>query len=77
MVTIQKSVFRLYSSIEMQNFLKEREIPIDLDDFSGTSGAVFAEEENCLRKQNAFKLLSMLSCVFMDLGILCAITQRS
>lgn len=60
----------LHAQAEMGKFLEEREILIDLDDFSGTNEAVFVEEEQNYREKGKFKLLSMFSCVLMDLGIL-------
>lgn len=60
----------VHAGLEMQKFLKEQDIVLDLDDFSNTNEAVFENEERNLRENNMFRLLSLLSCMLMDLGIL-------
>ena len=60
----------IHAGLEMIGFIKEREITIDLDDFSSANEAIFKEEEQYLKEENAFRLLSLLSCMLMDLGIL-------
>lgn len=60
----------LYAGAEMMKFLKEKGIPLVLDDFSSTNRLVFEEEEKCFNDEQKFQLLSMFSCVLMDLGIM-------
>lgn len=55
---------------ELLYYLSEKEILINLDDFSETNTAVFEAEEQHLKAENAYRLLSLLSCMLMDLGIL-------
>jgi len=60
----------VHACLELKNYIEEKGIQINLDDFSETSEAVFQHQEQHLKENNTFRLLSMLSCVFMDLGIL-------
>lgn len=60
----------LHAGLELLKFTEELGIEINLDDFSDTGRAVFEEEEQSLEKYNTFKVLSLLSCMLMDLGIL-------
>lgn len=60
----------IHAGLEMQHYLEESGIVIDLDDFSETNKAEFENEEQCLKESCTFRVLSMLSCVLMDLGIL-------
>ena len=64
----EKSV--VHAGVEMYRFLKEQDIIIDLDDFSDTNEAVFAKEERNLQEKDAVRLLSLFSCMLLDLGIL-------
>ena len=61
----------IHAGLELTEFMDELGVKIDLDDFSDTNRAVFIEEERNFRKHNTFKILSLLSCMLMDLGILC------
>ncbi len=60
----------LHAGAELQRFLRENEIEIDLDDLSHANEAVFGYEEQCLRQEKVFRILSMFSCVLMDLGVM-------
>lgn len=60
----------IHASLELKKYMDEMGIEIDLDDFSGVNEAVFYKQEQHLKEDNTFRLLSMLSCVLMDLGIL-------
>ena len=60
----------LHAGLELLKFTEELGIEINLDDFSDTGRAVFEEEEQSLEKYNTLKVLSLLSCMLMDLGIL-------
>ena len=60
--------------------LSEGQIKLDIPDYhqywnyaekKGYSGtAIFTKEEQCLAESSTYNVLSMLSCVLMDLGIL-------
>lgn len=60
----------VHAAVEMRRFLEEREIDIDFDNFSDINSAVFMREESYLHEEGSFRLLSMFSCVLMDLGVL-------
>lgn len=59
-----------HAGAELQRFLGEKKIRMDLDDFSHTNEAVFQEEERFFGQEQAFRLLSMFSCVLIDLGVM-------
>ena len=54
----------------MKKYMEKMKIEINLDDFSNTNEKVFHHQENHFMENHTFRLLSMLSCVLMDLGIL-------
>lgn len=60
----------IHAGGEMLTYLKKRGIIIDLDDFSETNREVFMDEEQYFDENCTYRILSMLSCVLMDLGIL-------
>ena len=60
----------IHAAVELKEYLEESGIEINLDDFSDANEKVFLSEEKHLLQNDTFRLLSMLSCVLMDLGIL-------
>ncbi|NSG33654.1 hypothetical protein [Coprococcus comes] len=54
----------------MLKYLEQKKIPLDLDEFNNTNGMVFDEQEKIFRESDTFRILSMISCVLMDLGVL-------
>lgn len=60
----------IHAGEEMMSYLRKHGIELGLDDFSNTNGAIFTKEEQCLAESSTYNVLSMLSCVLMDLGIL-------
>ena len=60
----------IHASEELKKYLEELKLEINLDDFYLVNESVFNDEENSLNKNGNFKLVSMLSCVLMDLGII-------
>lgn len=66
----------IHAGKEMISYLRAKGIGLDLDDFSNMNRAVFMNEEQCFAESNTYKILSMLSCVLMDLGILREIINR-
>ena len=57
----------IYAGAEMQTYLDEYGIALDLDDFSSTNGAVFINEEQSLKESCTYRVLS---CILLDLGLL-------
>ena len=51
----------IHAGAEMQAYLDEYGIALDLDDFSSTNGAVFINEEQSLKESCTYRVLSMLS----------------
>ncbi len=60
----------LHAATELKNIFQEKNIDINLDNFSETNYAVFTDQEQHYREKENFWILSMLSCVLLDLGIL-------
>ncbi|MDE7298904.1 MAG: hypothetical protein K2N94_08750 [Lachnospiraceae bacterium] len=60
----------VHAGRELCGFLEKKGIAMDLDDFSHTGRAVFEEEELSFKQEQAFRVLSMFSCVLMDLGVM-------
>lgn len=60
----------VHAGSEMKGYLELMGIELDLEDFSVTNEKVFHTEEQYLMEHSAFRLLSLLSCAFLDLGIL-------
>ncbi len=60
----------VHAGLEMKKYMEKMKIEINLDDFSNTNEKVFHHQENHFMENHTFRLLSMLSCVLMDLGIL-------
>ena len=60
----------IHAGEELRKYLVGMELDINLEDFSYVNRTVFIDEEKCLEINGWFKLVSMLSCVLMDLGIL-------
>lgn len=60
----------IHAGREMVGFLDEQQISLDLDDVSYTNKAVFEKEEMELKTEGTYRLLSMFSCILMDLGLL-------
>lgn len=60
----------VHAAKELEKYLEEQGISLYLDNFTDTSEAVFRRQEKCFKEYNKFNVLSMLSCVLMDLGIL-------
>lgn len=56
--------------MELNKYLKEQDIVPDFDNFSDTNEKVFYREEKCYEENNTYFLLSMMSCILLDLGIL-------
>lgn len=55
---------------ELMNYLNKQKIDLNLDDFANTNELVFEKEEQYMKENDAFQLISMFSCVLMDLGLL-------
>ena len=60
----------IHAGVEMLKYLEQKKIPLDLDEFNNTNGMVFDEQEKNFRESDTFRILSMISCVLMDLGVL-------
>ena len=58
-----------HAAREFMKFLETESIPLDIDDFSKGSGEIFEKEESYFRN-GGFKLFSMLTLAFMQLGII-------
>lgn len=60
----------VHAGLELEKYMEEAGIIPDFDDFSETNEKVFQEEEKCFKNKEAYFLLSMMSCILLDLGIL-------
>lgn len=60
----------IHAGKEMYNFIETLGVYMDLDDFSNTNELVFTEEEQYMEEKGVYRLLSLFSCVLLDLGIL-------
>ncbi len=60
----------VHAALELKGCLEEIGIKINLDNFSETNATIFHFEEEHLKENDTFRLLSMLSCALLDLGIL-------
>ncbi|WP_303919164.1 hypothetical protein [Treponema berlinense] len=58
-----------YAAREFMKFLENESIPLDIDDFSKGSEEIFEKEESYFRN-GGFKLFSMLTLAFMQMGII-------
>ncbi|MBQ3513653.1 MAG: hypothetical protein IJA32_07635 [Lachnospiraceae bacterium] len=55
---------------ELLNYATEHKITLDFDNFANANERIFLEEEQYYQKNHSYFLLSMMSCVLLDLGIL-------
>lgn len=60
----------LHACKELKSCLEENHINFDVDEFPEVNEQIFNEEEKFFENNNAYFLLSMMSWVLMDLGIL-------
>lgn len=60
----------LHACKELQDFIENNNMNFDIDEFSNVNEKVFEKEEGFKQKYNSYFLLSMMSWVLMDLGIL-------
>lgn len=60
----------IHAGVKMLKYIEQKKIPLDLDEFNNTNGMVFDEQEKIFRESDTFRILSMISCVLMDLGVL-------
>lgn len=60
----------MHAGMELLNYLEEAGLQLDLDSFFDVNEKIFKEEEKCFEKNKEYFLLSMMSCVLLDLGIL-------
>ena len=60
----------IHAGIELENYMKTNGILPDLDNFSETNEKIFKEVEKYFKSLKTYFLLSMMSCVLWDLGIL-------
>ncbi len=60
----------VHAGLELKGYMDEAGIDLDLDNFSNMNEKIFQNEETHLMKNDTFRLLSMMSCALMDLGIL-------
>ena len=50
--------------------MEENQIEFDIDEYALTNEEIFEKEENQYQETNTYFLLSMMSCVLLDLGIM-------
>lgn len=55
---------------EFLKYLESEEIPLDIDDFSGASHAVFTKQEADYLAGKGFRVFSMLTLAFLQMGII-------
>ena len=60
----------LHACDELIRYMESRGIEFDIDDYSSVNLSSFNEEESYFRRHNSYYLLSMMSCVLIDLGII-------
>lgn len=60
---------------ELLEYLKKSEVTFDIDEFESVNSSVFRDEETYYQKNKSYFLLSMISCVLIDLGIIDFQTQ--
>lgn len=60
----------IHACNELGQYIRSEGIEIDLDDFSDANIKIFDKEEKCFDNKNTYFLLSMMSCILLDLGIL-------
>lgn len=60
----------IHACNELIHYATEHKITFDFDDFSNANEKIFFEEEQYYQKNHSYFLLSMMSCVLLDLGIL-------
>lgn len=58
------------ATVEFLNFLKNENIPLDIDNFSNASYAVFSKQEKEYLSGSGFKTFSMLTLAFLQMGII-------
>ena len=58
-----------HATLEFKKFLENENITLNIDDFSGASSEIFEKEEAWL-ESGGFKLFSMLTLAFLQLGII-------
>lgn len=60
----------IHACIELKKYMEEYEMELNIDDFSNTNIKIFQKEEECFEKKRKYFLLSMMSYILLDLGIL-------
>lgn len=63
-VTLEKAAY------EMIKYFKNEEINFDIDDFGTANFGVFTRQENNYKMNSKYRLLSLLSLAFLQLGII-------
>lgn len=60
----------VHATKELLSYLERNNIALDLDDLAVTNERIYCEEEQEMKRTGEYHVLSMLSCVLMDLGII-------
>lgn len=60
----------IHACTELKKYMETRKIKFDIDDYLEINMNTFREEEGYYKKNNTYFLLSLMSCVLLDLGIL-------
>lgn len=55
---------------ELEEYMIAQGIEMDIDDYGTANMKIFEEEENYYSNTEKYYLLSMMSCVMIDLGII-------
>lgn len=64
----EETIIHAYN--ELKKYIKTKEIDFDIDNYLEMNASIFNEEENYYKNNNTYFLLSLMSCVLLDLGIL-------
>ena len=60
----------IHACNELMNYAAKHKITFNFDNFSNANEKIFYKEEQYYQKNHSYFLLSMMSCVLLDLGIL-------
>ena len=60
----------IHGCMELMQYMRENNIEFDIDNISDASIKIFGEEEKYFQNNQTYFLLSMMSCILLDLGIL-------
>ena len=64
----EETIIHAYN--ELKKYIKTKEIDFDIDNYLEINVSAFNEEEQYYKKNDTYFLLSLMSCVLLDLGIL-------